>query len=292
MVQQSPVRHPWILGARPRTLPASVVPVLVGTGAAAAYGAVGWWRALLAGVVAVALQVGVNYANDYSDGTRGTDADRVGPRRLVASGLARPEAVKRAAFVAFALAGGAGLALAAVAGWWLIGVGAACVAAAWLYTGGPRPYGYAGLGEVSVFCFFGLVATVGTAYVQTGELTALEVLAALPVGLLAVSLLVVNNLRDIPADAVAGKRTLAVRLGPAATRRLYELCLVAAVLLLVPVALTRPWAALGLGATALVVPPLRAVAGGAEGPALIPVLGATGQAQLALGLLLAVGLAL
>jgi 1,4-dihydroxy-2-naphthoate octaprenyltransferase len=291
MVQHSPVRHPWVLGARPRTLPASVVPVLVGTGTAAAYGAPVWWRAVLAGVVAVALQVGVNYANDYSDGTRGADADRVGPRRLVASGLAPPEAVKRAAVAAFAIAGGAGLALAAVAGWWLIGVGAACVAAAWLYTGGPRPYGYAGLGEVSVFCFFGLVATAGTAYVQTGQLTALEVLAALPVGMLAVSLLVVNNLRDIPGDTAAGKRTLAVRLGPGATRRLYEACLVAAVLLVVPVAVSRPWAALGLGAAALVVPPVRAVAGGAQGSALIPVLGATGRAQLALGVLLAVGLA-
>jgi 1,4-dihydroxy-2-naphthoate octaprenyltransferase len=269
-----------------------VVPVLVGTGAAAAYGAAVWWRAVLAGVVALALQVGVNYANDYSDGTRGTDTDRVGPLRLVASGLARPQAVKRAAMAAFAIAGGAGLALAAVAGWWLVGVGAACVAAAWLYTGGPRPYGYAGLGEVSVFCFFGLVATVGTAYVQTGELTALEVLAALPVGILAVSLLVVNNLRDIPGDTAAGKRTLAVRLGPGATRRFYELCLAAAVVLLVPIVISRPWAALGFGAVALVAPPLRAVAAGAEGPALIPVLGATGQAQLALGVLLALGLAL
>ncbi len=204
---------PLGLGARPRTLPASVVPVMVGTGAAAAYGDVVWWRAVLAGLVALSLQVGVNYANDYSDGTRGTDADRVGPLRLVASGLATPFAVKRAALAAFVVAGAAGLALAAVAGWWLVGVGAACVAAAWFYTGGPRPYGYVGLGELAVFCFFGLVATVGTAYVQTGELTALEVLAALPVGLLAVSLLVVNNLRDIPGDTAAGKHTLAVRLG-------------------------------------------------------------------------------
>ena len=292
MVQQSPVRHPWVLGARPRTLPAAVVPVLVGTGAAAAYGAVVWWRAALAGVVALALQVGVNYANDYSDGARGTDADRVGPLRLVASGVARPEAVKRAAIVAFTIAGGAGLALAAVAGWWLVGVGSACVAAAWLYTGGPRPYGYAGLGEVSVFCFFGLVATDGTAYVQTGALTALEVLAALPVGMLAVSLLVVNNLRDIPGDAGAGKRTLAVRLGPGATRRFYEMCLAAAIVLIIPIVVSRPWAALAIGAVVLVVPPLRAVAGGAEGPALVPVLGATGRAQLALGVLLAIGLAL
>ena len=212
MIDKSSVRHPWFLGARPRTLPASAVPVLVGTGAAAAYGHAIWWRALLAGVVAVSLQVGVNYANDYSDGVRGTDAVRVGPLRLVASGTATPGAVKRAALLVFVFAGVAGLALAAVAGWWLLAVGAACVAAAWLYTGGPRPYGYVGLGEVSVFAFFGVVATVGTAYVQTEKVTGLELLTALPVGLLAVSLLVVNNLRDIPGDTAAGKRTLAVRL--------------------------------------------------------------------------------
>ncbi len=180
MVQESPVKHPWVVGARPRTLPASVVPVLVGTGAAVAYGAAVWWRALLAGVVALSLQVGVNYANDYSDGVRGTDAVRVGPVRLVAGGLATPGAVKRAALVAFAVAGLAGLALAAVAGWWLVALGAACVGAAWFYTGGPRPYGYVGLGELAVFVFFGLVATTGTAYVQTEAVTALEVLAALP----------------------------------------------------------------------------------------------------------------
>ncbi len=292
MIDKSPVRHPWFVGARPRTLPASAVPVLVGTGAAAAYGHALWWRALLAGAVAVSLQVGVNYANDYSDGVRGTDAVRVGPLRLVASGTASPGAVKRAALLAFAVAGVAGLVLAAVAGWWLVAVGVACVAAAWLYTGGPRPYGYVGLGEVSVFAFFGVVATVGTAYVQTEKVTGLEVLTALPVGLLAVSLLVVNNLRDIPGDSAAGKRTLAVRLGPAATRRFYEACALGAFVALVPIAFIRPWALLGLVALPLAAVPLRAVAGGAEGPALIPVLGATGRAQLALGLLLAIGLAL
>jgi 1,4-dihydroxy-2-naphthoate octaprenyltransferase len=292
MIDKSSVRHPWFLGARPRTLPASAVPVLVGTGAAAAYGHAIWWRALLAGVVAVSLQVGVNYANDYSDGVRGTDAVRVGPLRLVASGTATPGAVKRAALLAFVVAGAAGLALAAVAGWWLVAVGAACVAAAWLYTGGPRPYGYVGLGEVSVFAFFGLVATVGTAYVQTEKLTGLELLTALPVGLLAVSLLVVNNLRDIPGDTAAGKRTLAVRLGPTATRWFYEGCVLGAVVAIAPIAVSRPWALLGLAALPLAALPVRAVAAGAEGRALIPVLGATGRAQLALGLLLAVGLAL
>jgi 1,4-dihydroxy-2-naphthoate octaprenyltransferase len=292
MVDKSTVRHPWFLGARPRTLPASAVPVLVGTGAAAAYGDAIWWRAILAGAVAVSLQVGVNYANDYSDGVRGTDSVRVGPLRLVASGTASAGAVKRAALIAFAVAGAAGLALAAVAGWWLVLVGVVCVAAAWLYTGGPRPYGYVGLGEISVFVFFGVVATVGTAYVQTGRLTGLEVLTALPVGLLAVSLLVVNNLRDIPGDTAAGKRTLAVRLGRTATRRFYEGCVLGAVVALAPIAVSRPWALLGLAALPLAALPVRAVAQGAEGPALIPVLGATGRAQLALGLLLAVGLAL
>lgn len=292
MVQQKPVRHPWLSGARPRTLPASAVPVLVGTGAAAAYGEAVWWRAVLAGVVSVALQVGVNFANDYSDGVRGTDAARVGPVRLVASGLARPEQVRAAALCAFGVAGAAGLALAAVAGWWLVAVGALCVASAWFYTGGPKPYGYAGFGEVSVFVFFGLVATVGTAYVQTGRVTGLEVLAAVPVGLMAVALLVVNNLRDIPGDKLAGKHTLAVRLGAGATRGLYGSCVLGAVLLVGAVAAVRPWALLGLAALPAALLPVRAVAAGADGPALVPVLGATGRAQLALGVLLAIGLAI
>ena len=286
------VRYPWVAGARPRTLPASLVPVLVGTGAAAAHGDAIWWRALLAGVVSLALQVGVNYANDYSDGVRGTDAARVGPVRLVASGLATPDAVKRAALLAFSVAGAAGLSLAAVAGWWLVAVGLASVAAAWLYTGGPKPYGYTGLGELSVFVFFGLVATVGTAYVQTGKVTTLEVLAALPVGLVAVALLVVNNLRDIAGDAASGKRTLAVRLGAARTRWLYCGCVAGAALLVVPVAAMRPWALLGLGSLAVSWVPARKVLAGAEGRSLVEVLGATGQAQLVLGLLLAAGLAL
>lgn len=189
-------RHPWVAGTRPRTLPASAVPVVVGTAVAGAEGHVIWWRAAAALVVAVAIQVGTNYANDYSDGVRGTDERRVGPVRLVASGLASPSAVRRAAVIAFGVAALAGLALAAAAGWWLILVGAASVAAGWLYTGGPRPYGYAGLGELFVFVFFGLVATVGTAYVQLERITGLAVAASVPVGLLAVALLVVNNLRE------------------------------------------------------------------------------------------------
>lgn len=242
--------------------------------------------------MSLALQVGVNYANDYSDGVKGTDSARVGPVRLVASGLARPGAVKRAAFIAFGTAGAAGLVLAGVAGWWLAGVGLACVAAAWLYTGGPKPYGYTGLGELSVFVFFGLVATVGTAFVQTGRLTALEALAALPVGLAAVALLVVNNLRDIAGDAAAGKHTLAVRLGAGKTRWLYCGCVAGAGLAVVPVAIMRPWALLGLGSLAVSWVPARKVLSGAEGRSLIDVLGATGRAQLVLGLLLALGLAL
>lgn len=286
------VRHPWLAGARPRTLPASVVPVLVGTGVAVAYGQCRWWRAGVAAVVALALQVGVNYANDYSDGVKGTDQARVGPMRLVASGTASPSAVKRAALASFAVAGASGLVLAAVAGWWLVLIGLACVAAAWTYTGGPRPYGYVGLGEVAVFTFFGLVASVGTAYVQTGRVTGLEVLAALPVGLLAVALLVVNNLRDIPGDTKAGKRTLAVRMGDPHTRLFYQGCLAGALVLVVPVALLRPWALLALAAAPLTLVPARSVARGASGRDLVPVLGATGRAQLALGLLLAAGIAI
>ncbi len=283
---------PWVAGARPRTLPASLVPVLVGTGTAVAYGHSVWWRAVLAGLVALALQVGVNYANDYSDGVRGTDDARVGPLRLVASGSASPAAVKAAAVAAFGVAGLAGLVLAAVAGWWLLVVGVACVLAAWAYTGGPRPYGYAGLGEASVFVFFGLVATVGTAYVQTGRVTALEVLAALPVGLFAVSLLVVNNLRDIPGDAAAGKNTLAVRLGAAPTRALYAACALGALVLVGPLAVIRPWALLALPSVVLAIGPVRSVLEGASGPQLVPVLGATGRLQLVAGALLAAGLAI
>jgi 1,4-dihydroxy-2-naphthoate octaprenyltransferase len=292
MGQLEHVPHPWLHGARPRTLPASVVPVLVGTGAAADYGLVVWWRALLAGVVSVALQVGVNYANDYSDGLKGADRARVGPVRLVASGLASPAAVRRAALLSFGVSGLAGLVLAAAAGWWLVGAGGACVLAAWLYTGGPKPYGYLGLGEAFVFVFFGLVATAGSAYVQTVRLTSLEVLAALPVGLMAVALLVVNNLRDIPGDSASGKRTLAVRLGPARTRVLYGACVAGAFAGVGAVGVMHPWALLGLASLPFVLLPVRAVARGREGMALVPVLGATGRAQLVLGLLLAAGLAL
>jgi 1,4-dihydroxy-2-naphthoate octaprenyltransferase len=251
-----------------------------------------WWRALLAVVVAVALQVATNYANDYSDGVKGTDKERVGPVRLVASGLATPAAVKRAAIVSFAIAGAAGLVLAAVAAWWLILVGAACMAAGWLYTGGPRPYGYAGLGEVFVFVFFGLVATIGTAFVQMGRIDGLAVLAAVPVGLLAVALLIVNNLRDIPGDTDAGKRTLAVRIGAPATRIAYVACVGGALLLTFAVAADRTYALLALLAIPVAFLPARQVLGGASGKELIAVLGETGRAQLLFGALLALGIAL
>jgi 1,4-dihydroxy-2-naphthoate octaprenyltransferase len=282
----------WLEGARPRTLPAAVAPVALGTGAAAGVGGASWPRALLALVVSLALQVGVNYANDYSDGIRGTDDDRVGPFRLTGSKAAAPGTVRAAAFAAFGVAAVAGLVLVAVSGaWWLLAVGAAAVAAAWYYTGGPRPYGYAGLGEVFVFVFFGLVAVLGTTYTQAGRVTGDAVAGAVGVGLIACALLVANNLRDVATDAVAGKRTLAVRIGEAATRRLYAGLLAGAGLAVVVAALTRPFALVAVLAVPLAVPPLRAVLGGATGRALLPVLRDTGRLELAYGVLLGLGLA-
>ncbi len=282
----------WVAGARPRTLPAAVVPVAVGTGVAIAGGHLVPWRSVLALVVSLAMQIGTNYANDYSDGVRGTDTGRVGPVRLVASGLASPSRVRAAAWASFGVAGIAGLALALATSPWLIAVGAACVAAGWFYTGGPRPYGYAGLGELFVFVFFGLVAVVGTAYVSLGYVSGLAVAASVPVGLLAVALLVVNNLRDIPTDALAGKRTLAVRLGDARTRSLYIGCVAVALCSVAAIALFRPYAAIGLVGIAFAAGPVVKVRRGASGKELIGVLGMTGRLQLVLGLLLAVGIAL
>jgi len=285
----------WIAGARVRTLPAAVVPVLVGTAAARGVdGPLIAWRAVAAAVVALALQVGTNYANDYSDGVRGTDdpGARVGPVRLVGWGIKPPGAVKRAAMAWFAVAGLAGLALAVAVGWELIVVGAASMLAGWFYTGGPKPYGYLGLGEVFVFVFFGVVATVGSTYLQVEEVTGLSLLASVPVGLLATALLVTNNLRDIPGDTVAGKQTLAVRLGDARTRQLFVAMLAAAFVLVLPLAVSRPGAALAVLAVVAAVEPVRRVRAGASGPALIPVLVATGRLQLVFGLLLAAGLAL
>ena len=283
----------WVAGARPRTLPAALAPVFAGTGAAAALDSAIAWRAVLAGVVALALQVGVNYANDYSDGVRGTDDVRVGPFRLVGSRAARPEAVKAAAFAAFAVACLAGLALVVATGaWWLVVVGALCVAAAWGYTGTSRPYGYRGLGEVAVFVFFGVVAVVGTAYVQTGRLNGLALVTSLPVGALACALLVANNLRDIPTDRVSGKTTLAVRLGDTRTRTLYAALLAVAAAGPLALAPSRPGALLALLGGVLAVTPLSTVLGGADGRDLIPAIAGTGKLQLAYGALLGLGLAL
>ena len=282
----------WLAGARPRTLPAALAPVLVGTGAAAALDGFRPLTAVLALLVALALQVAVNYANDYSDGRRGTDADRVGPMRLVGSGAARPGQVLAAAGLAFAVAAVAGLVLAALTSWVLVAVGAVCIAAAWTYTGGPLPYGYRALGEVFVFVFFGLVAVVGTTFVQTGSVEGLAVAAAVPVGLLTVALLVVNNLRDIAGDATVGKRTLAVLLGDPATRRLYAGLLATAFAVVAAIGLARPAALLGLLALPLAVRPVRAVLGGGRGPVLVTALQATGLLTLATGVLLAAGLAL
>lgn len=285
----------WIQGARPRTLPAAVVPVAVGTAVAVGDGVIAW-RAVGALIVSLALQVGVNYANDYSDGVRGTDDDahRVGPVRLIGQKLAAPKAVKLAAFGCFGVAGIAGLALAAAVGWELIAVGVVAIAAAWFYTGGPRPYGYAGFGELFVFVFFGLVATVGSAYVHTGELSALAWAASVAVGLLATALLVINNLRDIPGDAKVGKHTLAVRMGDTATRWMFIGLLVGAFAVVAGVSLTsgRAWSGLGLLGVVMAVPAIGAVSHGAKGRELIGVLGATGRTQLVTGLLFALGLAL
>ena len=282
----------WLEGARPRTLPAAVAPVLVGTGAASAAERVDLGRALLALVVALALQVGVNYANDYSDGVRGTDARRVGPFRLVGSGAAEPSSVRAAALAAFTVAAGAGFALAAVTTWWLLLVGVAAIAAAWGYTGGPAPYGYRGLGEVAVFVFFGLVAVVGTTYVQVERVTMPAVLGGAGCGALACAILVANNLRDIPTDAVAHKRTLAVAMGDTRTRTVYAALVFSAYLAALLAAPLRLGALLSLGSLPLAVRVGRLVRGGAAGLELVPVLRDTGRTQLAYGLLFGADLAL
>ncbi|MEU9021740.1 1,4-dihydroxy-2-naphthoate polyprenyltransferase [Actinomadura sp. NPDC048394] len=282
----------WVAGSRPRTLPASLVPVVVGTGVAIGADHAIWWRALLAAFVALVLQIGVNYSNDYSDGVRGTDEDRVGPLRLVGSKVAPPKQVLAAALGCFLAAAVAGLVLAAVTTWWLLLVGAVAILAAWFYTGGKTPYGYRALGEVSVFVFFGLVAVVGTVYVQAEELPWEGWLAAVPVGLLACALLVANNLRDIPTDRESGKRTLAVVLGDRRTRILYAACAALPFMFVLALAAPHPWVLIALLAAPLSIPPTQKVLGGASGPALIPVLGETGRLQIAYGLLLAIGLAL
>ncbi len=291
--EPAPVNR-WVLGARPRTLPASVVPVLVGTATAVGGGAAGivWWRAGAAMVVSVAIQVATNYVNDYADGQRGSDRHRVGPTRLVGSGLATVAEVKRAALAAAGVTTIAGLALAVAVGPELVVVGVASLAAGYFYTAGPRPYGYVGLGEVFVFLFFGVVATAGSAYVQLERLTLLALGASVPVGLLATALLVANNLRDIPSDAAAGKRTLAVHVGDPLTRTLFVALVAGAFLALPVLALARPGVLLAALSAPLAVGPVRSIVREARGADLVPVLVATGQFQLGFGLLLAAGLAL
>jgi 1,4-dihydroxy-2-naphthoate octaprenyltransferase len=264
----------------------------VGAGAAAAIDFFSWWKTLLALLVSLALQVGVNYANDYSDGIRGTDEVRVGPMRLVGSGAAKPSQVKQAAFGCFALAGIAGLVLAAVTTWWLLPFGIAAVAAAWFYTGGPKPYGYAGYGEIFVFVFFGLMAVLGTCYVNSQRITFTAVVAAIGIGLLACALLMVNNLRDVATDGLSGKRTLAVLLGDRLARLVLVLTIAGAYLAVLVISIRHPWCLLALVSAPLAVPPIRQVLRGDKGPSLIRTLGAIGRLEFVYAVLLTAGLVL
>ena len=283
----------WVIGARPRTLPAAIVPVLVGVACASGAAVPIWWRAILAGIVSLALQVGVNYANDYSDGVKGTDAVRVGPLRLVGSGAAKASHVKQAAFLMFGIAACVGLALAVMTTMWLVLVGAAAIVAAWTYTGGPRPYGYAGWGEVFLFVFFGVVATTGTQFVVAEEFTLAGLVASVAVGSIACSLLVINNLRDIPGDTVAKKNTLAVKLGDANTRKFFAaLVILAAISICVTSVMLGAYALFGLVGIIVLRPALEALSRGAKGKDLIIVLGNVGRAQLVLGITFGAGIAL
>ncbi|MGX9216006.1 1,4-dihydroxy-2-naphthoate polyprenyltransferase [Mycobacteroides abscessus subsp. abscessus] len=281
----------WIEGSRPRTWPNAVAPVIAGTGAAAAAGSAVWWKALLALAVSVCMIIGVNFANDYSDGIRGTDDDRVGPLRLVGSRLASPASVKAVAFAFLALGAAAGLALAITTAWWLVAVGAVCVAGAWFYTGGSKPYGYSGFGEIAVFVFFGLVAVLGTEYAQTSTVSPVGVVLAVAIGSFSSAVLVANNLRDIPTDRESGKITLAVRLGDARTRVLFPALLAVPVLASIGLGVAHPWRLLGLVMLPLIAKAARPVVTRASGTALIPTLRDTGLAMLGWAILTAAALA-
>lgn len=285
----------WIQGARPRTLPNAVAPVVAGVGAAlhgSSWNDFSWWKAVLALAVSMSLIIGVNFANDYSDGVRGTDDDRVGPLRLVGSDLASPGSVKTAAFTCFGIGAVCGLVLAIATAWWLVLIGAVCIAGAWFYTGGKRPYGYAGWGEVAVFTFFGLVAVLGTQFVTTGRIDWVGLACAVGVGAVSSAVLVVNNLRDIPTDAESGKITLAVRLGDARTRLLFAALLATPLVMSLVLAIATPWALVGLIAAPLLWQAYTPVRTGAQGPGLIPSIGSTGKAMLGWAVVTAVALAL
>lgn len=278
----------WIIGARPRTLPAAIAPVVVATALAGSDASL--LPAMLALFVSLSLQVGVNYANDYSDGVRGTDNNRVGPTRITASGLATADAVKRAAFISFAFGAVAGLALAVMTSWWLILVGALAILAAWGYTGGKNPYGYLGLGELFVFIFFGVVATVGTFYVQTEEITLDSILASIPMGTFACALLAINNIRDRALDEPAGKRTLAVRLGDRNSRNFFAGLIFIGYIAVA--AMRNPWLFLTLLSLPMAIALVRDVYAGAQGRDLIPFLAKTGKLQLQFSILFSIALVL
>ena len=285
----------WINGARPRTLPAAIAPVLVGAACAranvsSATSSVDWLNIFYALLVSLSLQVAVNYANDYSDGVRGTDRQRVGPMRLVGSGSKSAKAVKLAAFIAFGVAALFGFVLASTTSWWLLLVGVACFAAGWFYTGGSKPYGYYGFGELFVFIFFGVVATTGTTYVAIETVSSVSLIASIAVGCLACALLVVNNLRDIPGDTESGKKTLAVRIGDLRTRQFYYFLLFASAVAIVILSLNRLSSLLGLFGLISSLPAIRKIQRGASGKDLIPVLGITGRTQMLTAILLSIGI--
>ncbi|MEV0461839.1 1,4-dihydroxy-2-naphthoate polyprenyltransferase [Nocardia tengchongensis] len=282
----------WIEGARPRTLPNAIAPVLAGTGAAASIDGFVWWKAVLCLLLSVALIIGVNYANDYSDGIRGTDDERVGPLRLVGAKLASPAAVRNAAIACLTVGAAVGLVLVFTTAWWLILVGAACLAGAWFYTGGRNPYGYSGFGEIAVFVFFGLVAVLGTEFVQAGRVDWAGLVCAVSVGAFSSAVLVTNNLRDIPTDTESGKLTLAVRLGDARTRTLHQVLILIPFLALALLAWRSPWTLAALVALPLAVKANEPVRTGKNGPGLIPALAGTGQAMLVWSIVVAAALAI